>query len=609
MSLRARLLFAFACVVFVPLALLAVGFRYEVTRRLSQQYERQLEVVRCAVEDDLRRESTTLQQQLTALAAAVADDNRFRAALAGVPEERQYLLDWAASGMRLTGMSLLQVIDEQGEILSSGHFRNEHGRIVPDLVPALQRRGGPVERTGCGGGEGALILIRVPDVDGQRLALARHAPIRIGDRALTLVGGSVFDEPFLKRLADTREVAVSLRYADRVLTSGASDPANGNAGAGDVTAAASARELRIMRIPVLLVSPEGAVAASDAGLVVVQPRTYLVSLQRSVDSWFLATAAGAGVLALLLALWLSSRVTRRLAALADKTAVIDLDRLDVEFDAGTDEVGRLSRVLGDLTARLRTGTARVREAERRATVGDLARQINHDIKNGLIPLRNVMRHLMQVGRDDPASLSGVLSERRPTIDSSIGYLETLATNYERLSATPRRRECDLHALILDVAQGVGPDSEIHVRTDLSASDARVFGDPVAIRRILENLVTNAADSLDNKPGRISIATATFATDEGQALRVTVADTGRGMSDEEAARIFEHFYSTKTAGGGLGLSIVRRLVTDLHGTVRVESELGKGTRMIVEIPMVRSRGDVPRAEAGDASRRHTGGRRR
>ena len=66
----------------------------------------------------------------------------------------------------------------------------------------------------------------------------------------------------------------------------------------------------------------------------------------------------------------------------------------------------LSRLLGDLAARLRTSTARVREAERRATVGELARQINHDIKNGLIPLRNVMRHLAQVERDEPGALPG-----------------------------------------------------------------------------------------------------------------------------------------------------------------------------------------------------------
>ena len=188
-----------------------------------------------------------------------------------------------------------------------------------------------------------------------------------------------------------------------------------------------------------------------------QPLSALRTLLRSADSWFLFTAAGTSVAALLLAVWMSSRLTGRLAALADKTAVLDLDRLDVEFDPGTDEVGTLSRLLGDLSERLRTSTARIREAERRATVGELARQINHDIKNGLIPLRNVMRHLAQVQRDQPDALLQVFAERRQTLDSSIAYLETLATSYQRLSRPPERRECDLNATITDVVGAIqGP---------------------------------------------------------------------------------------------------------------------------------------------------------
>jgi len=568
MSLRVRLLLAFALVVLVPLALLAFGFRYEVTGRLSELYERQLNIVRSAVDADLQRTGATAQQQLNALAAALPNDNTFRAALAGVPEERQYLLDWAASAMRLTGLSLLQLFDENGQILSSGHFRNEHGRTAPNLLPALRKS------------EGRLALMRAPGPEQDLLTLVRHAPVRVGDRTLNLVGGFKVDERLLTRLAGDRQVAITLRFAGTRLTAAPDDDAGASIGTAAVPTAAATRE---MRIPTVLVSGDGTVDVQDALLSIVQPRTYLVSIQQSVDSWFLTTAAAATVLALLLALWLSSRVSRRLAMLADKTAVIDLDRLDVEFDEGTDEVGRLSRVLGDLTERLRTGTARVREAERRATVGDLARQITHDIKNGLIPLRNVMRHLTQVSRDDPASLASVLTERRQTIDSSIGYLETLATNYERLSTTPQRRECDVHVLIDDVARAVGPGGQFDLHVDLGASTPHVLGDPIAIRRILENLITNAADSFGDKPGRITVSTAMADTDEGTILRVTVADSGRGMSAEEASRIFEHFYSTKQGGSGLGLSIVRRLVTDLHGSVRVASEPGKGTRMIVEIP--------------------------
>jgi signal transduction histidine kinase len=79
-----------------------------------------------------------------------------------------------------------------------------------------------------------------------------------------------------------------------------------------------------------------------------------------------------------------------------------------------------------------------------------------------------------------------------------------------------------------------------------------------------------------------------------------------MSPEEADRIFEHFYSTKPGGSGLGLSIVRRLVTDLHGSVRVETAPGKGTSMIVEIPAASRAAGQPDTQS--PSKRLAGGRR-
>ena len=88
----------------------------------------------------------------------------------------------------------------------------------------------------------------------------------------------------------------------------------------------------------------------------------------------------------------------------------------------------------------------------------------------------------------------------------------------------------------------------------------------------------------SKPGRITVSTQVVEREgEPPAIRVTVADTGRGMSADESARIFEDFYTTKEGGTGLGLSIVRRLVMDLHGTIGVESAPGRGTSITVDIP--------------------------
>ena len=560
MSLRTRLLFAFALVILIPILLLAFGLRQEMTGRLSSEYQLRVDRVVQVIREDLARESVEIDARLASLESALVDDNRFRlAAVAGAESERVYLLDYAGTAMRLTGLSMLQIQDGEGQILSSGHFRNEHGRAESGLAAALNTAQGV-----------ALVTTRGPE--REFLALARARSFLISGRPFTLIGGVTVDEAFLARLARDRTIVVSLRYPGGQLST------LRNAGLATHDSLVGR-----LQLPLIRAGGETPIDTVQAELDVTQPLTPLRALVRSADSWFLLTAAGTAITALLLAIWVSSRISGPLSALAEKTAVLDLDRLDVDFDPGTDEVGRLSRLLGDLAARLRSSTARVREAERRATVGELARQINHDIKNGLIPLRNVMRHLAQVQRDDPGALPAIFAERRPTLDSSIAYLETLATSYQRLSPPPNRRDCDLNALVTDVVRAAQAHEHVEFVTDL-ASLPRIVGDPVAFRRILENLIANAVDSLQSRTGRIAVS-ARVIQREGEAalIRLAVDDSGRGMQPEETKRIFDDFYTTKEGGTGLGLSIVRRIVLDLQGTIGVESVPGKGTRIVIDIP--------------------------
>ena len=531
MSLRTQMLLAFAAVVLVPIALLALGIRQDITRRLSNEYQVRVDSVVAVIGEDLGLESKGIGERLASLKNALLNDQRFRLAVAGLETEKGYLANYAANAMRLTGLSLLHIQDGEGRIISSGSDR--------DL-----------------------------------LALGRREPFMVGDQRFTLVGGIAVDHAFLARLARDRAITVSLRYPGGEMSSVGLKPDTSSEDGGAVGEVA---------VPLIRSGAGGTIEDVQARLRVTQSTAPLHALLRSADSWFLATAAGTGITALVLAVWVSSRISRPLADLAEKTAVLDLDRLDVQFDEGANEVGRLSRLLGELTSRLRSSTARVREAEHRATVGDLARQVNHDIKNGLIPLRNVMRHLSEVQRDDPASLAAVYAERRQTVDSSIAYLETLATSYARLSPPANRRPCDLNVLIADVASAAQARERVDVETDLASGLPNVIGDPIAFRRILENLVANAVDSLESKPGRITIATASIQRDGDAAVRLTVADTGRGMTNEEAGKIFNDFYTTKEGGTGLGLSIVRRLVLDVQGTIGVESAPGRGTRIAIEIP--------------------------
>src|SRR6476619_3849028 len=209
MSLRTRLLLAFAAIVVIPIALLAIGLRQEMTRRLTEEYQLRVNSVVVVIRDDLTRESASIAQRLAATERALRDDNRFRlAAVAGVESEREYLLDYAGTAMRLTGLSMLQVHDGEGRIISSGHFRNEHGRVDTALPKALANRSNDV------------VLATVRAADGEFLALVRSQSFSIADRTFTIIGGVKVDDDFIAGLVRDRTINISLTSPRGTLPSG-----------------------------------------------------------------------------------------------------------------------------------------------------------------------------------------------------------------------------------------------------------------------------------------------------------------------------------------------------------------------------------------------------
>jgi signal transduction histidine kinase len=559
MTFRTRLFLGILVAVLLPLGALAYGVRREMERRLTAEYEGRVGSMASVVGADLDRESGTVAARLAALASELARSDRFRlAAVRGEPTSRRYLLDYAGEAMSLSGLSLLQVQDSAGRILSSGHFRNEFDRLQPELPRLLTRVGTK-----------ALIRTRTPEAP--LLALARVDSFVVGGKRFTLVGGIEARSALLGRLARDGELSVALVYPGQE-----PGPLPG------------ARILRELRLPYLDLLSASAITVDTARFLVTQSLATLEALRRSVDRWFLVALALTVAVSLIVAAWLSSRISRPLRDLARKTSEIDLDRLDQSFESDRpDEIGALSRLLGAMTERLRASSARLREVERHAAVGDLARQVNHDIKNGLAPIRNVLRHLSQVGRQDPQLLPAVFEDRRSTLESSVEYLETLARNYARLSPGLERRPCDVNAVVDEILRNTTSDGA-ELRAELSERLPPMLGDSLMLRRILENLIGNAVDSLAGRQGgMVTVSTEGTAGSNPDRVRITVTDTGPGMTREQLDRAFDDFYTTKAGGTGLGLSIVRRLVMDLDGVLRIETEPGAGTRVVLEFPAASS----------------------
>jgi two-component system, NtrC family, nitrogen regulation sensor histidine kinase NtrY len=552
MSFRTRLFLAILLAVGLPLSALAWGVGHELGQRVTAQYQQRVSALASIIEADLARESGTVASRLSALTAELSRDNRIRlAVLQSDPRYRQYLLDYAGAAMRLAGLSMLQFQDSSGRILSSGHFRNQFDQLQPELPRQL----GSIRDT--------LVLVRTRTPDQPLLVLARLDSVRIGERPFTLIGGIEAEHRILPGLARDPELAVSISYSGSPLDS------------------VSGRVLRAVSLPYIDLLRSAGQQQSVARFVVDQSLEPLVALRRGVTRWFIAALALTLLGAVLVAAWLSSVVSRPIRELAQKTAQIDLDRLDQSFETNRrDEIGALSRLLGGMTSRLRSSSAKLREAERRAAVGDLARQVNHDIKNGLAPIRNVLRHLTQTAKEDPGALVQIYEARRGTLESSVEYLDTLARQYDRLSAGPDRGPCDVNAIVEQVVHGSARDGAV-LQQRLADRLPSIMGDRLMVRRVLENVVGNALDSTVGRPGgTVIVSTEAAATNR---VLITVADTGPGMTEAELQRAFDDFYSTKPGGSGLGLSIVRRLVMDLNGALRVETAPGAGTRVVIELP--------------------------
>jgi signal transduction histidine kinase len=499
MTFRTRLLVAFGVVVLVPLLVFGLGIRGEMSRRVTAEYEQRVAALAGVIRADIARETDRIAARLAALKSSLAADNHFRAAmLAGRGEDRGYVLDYTGGAMRLAGLDFLQIQDSEGRVLSSGHFRNEYDRLGPAITGTT--------------------LVRVAAAEGRFLALVASDSLRIAGRPIKLLGGIAVDSLFLTRLARDPAFTVAV-----VLPS--------DSVAVPDSAARLVAELALPYVDAV----DGPGRNERARIVITHSADLLAVLRRNVNTWFAAAVLVAALAALLLAGWLSTRISEPL-------------------EAG------------------------MREMERRIAIGDLARQVNHDVKNGLAPLRNVFRHLAQVGRDEPAKLPQVFAERQGTVESSIGYLETLAANYARLYPQSERKPTDVNAVVQEAVSGGSARS---IRTDLAAGLPSVSADALVLRRVIENLVGNAVDSLEGGAGSVTVTT---ARGDG-VVRISVSDTGRGMSKAELDRAFNDFYTTKPGGTGLGLSIVRRLVLDSNGSLKVETEPGKGSKFIVEIPIL------------------------
>ena len=563
MTFRARLLLAFTGLVILPLAVFGLGTRHRMLTELRSELERGAAALVGVAEQDLWRADADLAARVSAIAADIERDDRLRRALGSRPDaDPAYVEAYAGRAAARADLAWLRLIVGADRVVSTAPGGFDAGRPEAARVAALAQAEPPTLITLGSGAD------RLP-------GLVRTATARLGLTPLTVVGALPVDPAFLSNLARSGDVGVVLQYPRGVISS------------EDAGAAVPSEAVIEKATPLVHVSADG--ETRPARLVVAYSLEPLESLRRSVDRWLIAALGLTFIAAAAVSLLLSARLTRPIEDLAAKTARLDLDALESEFWTGRlDEIGTLSRMLDEMTGRLRNSADRIRESERRAAVGDLARQVNHDIRNGLVPIRNVLAHLSEVYANEPSALPGVFDERRGTLEASVDYLEEIAGTYSRLHAPAGGSACDAGHVVRDLVRDTTTPDGVELAMHVDAGLPEISADPVAVRRVLDNLVRNALDSLARGAGTVTVRA---QRSEVAGVRLTVRDTGEGMTAEALEHAFDDEWSTRDRDSGLGLSIVRRLTADMGGSVTVTSEPGRGTEFVLEIPARTTEGDM------------------
>jgi hypothetical protein len=243
-------------------------------------------------------------------------------------------------------------------------------------------------------------------------------------------------------------------------------------------------------------------------------------------------------------------------------------------------------VVDDLTDLLR--------AQKAAAWQEVAQRIAHEIKNPLTPIqlsaqrlsRYLDRHRESISKNDPPELVKLVGECSGLIEREVRVLESLVGEFSQFARFPTAKLSPVSPNeIVNEALSVfeGRLEGIHIRKDLAPDLPVIRADSELLRRVLVNLIDNAAESMEGSAVKDLLLRTRFNNDR-EIVEIIVSDSGHGISPEDKDRLFLPHFSTKDRGTGLGLAIASRIMAEHHGSIRAEDNLPTGAKFILQLPM-------------------------
>lgn len=282
-----------------------------------------------------------------------------------------------------------------------------------------------------------------------------------------------------------------------------------------------------------------------------------------------------------IAFLLSKYITKSLKTISDKINTTRLEKRNerIEIDDTSEEISTLVNSYNSMIDELEESAVQLARSEREQAWREMAKQVAHEIKNPLTPMRLTVQNFQRKFNPQDENIHSKLDEYSKTLIQQIDTMSSIASAFSNFAKMPAQQNETLNVVnIVKLALDIFNEDYIFFTAEKEEIIAKF--DRTQLIRVVTNLVKNAIQAMpDNETPKIVIS---VGTNNG-AVVITVSDNGSGVLEENKTKVFEPKFTTKTSGMGLGLAMVKNIVETYKGSISFVSEKDKGTTFKVTFP--------------------------
>lgn len=282
---------------------------------------------------------------------------------------------------------------------------------------------------------------------------------------------------------------------------------------------------------------------------------------------------------------ITQRITRSFSMIIRQFEKISLktnERIEWPDD---DEIGKLVSKYNEMVEKVERNAAILAQNEREIAWREMAKQVAHEIKNPLTPMKLNIQYLQQAIRNNEPSLKiiNLTDKVTASIISQIDNLAYIATEFSDFAKMPEAREepIELNEFLNNAMELYANDATVSISYHGTPVNVWAASDRSQMLRVFNNLVENAKQAIpEGVAGKIEVI---LTVNDNKGI-IAVSDNGIGISDATSQKIFQPYFTTKSSGTGLGLAMTKRIIEFWHGTIWYDTEEGKGTTFYVSLPI-------------------------